>query len=66
MCVCAPHQCHKAHPSADVPHLDGLVSGARQQEGAWFPALLALENEKSFIRHVHVSACVDGNGAKAV
>lgn len=38
----SPHQRHKAHASADVPHLDGFVSGAREQEGAWFTALLAL------------------------
>lgn len=37
-----PHQCHKAHANANIPHLDGFVSGARQQEGAWLTALLGL------------------------
>lgn len=41
-----PHQCHKAHASANVPHLDGFVSGAREQEGAWFTTLLALTIHK--------------------
>lgn len=37
------HQCHKAHSSANIPHLDSFVSGAREEEGAWFTALLALK-----------------------
>ncbi len=49
------HQCHKAHANANIPHLDGFVSGARQQEGAWLTTLLGLlrhkegTNEKSIM-----------------
>lgn len=38
----APHQCHKAQADANIPHLDGFVSGAGQQERARLTALLCL------------------------
>lgn len=36
------HQGHKAHASANIPHLDGFISGARQQEGTRLSTLLGL------------------------
>ena len=44
--VKAAHQCHKAHANANIPHLDGFVSGARQQERARLTTLLGLVSHK--------------------
>lgn len=41
------HQSHKADASADVPHLDRFISGAREKEGPGFSTLLALEKRKA-------------------
>jgi len=38
------HKSHKAHPSADVPHLNRFISGTREEEGTRFSTLLTLEN----------------------
>lgn len=42
----SPHQGHKAHASANIPHLDGFVSWAREQEGACFSTLFGLVGQK--------------------
>lgn len=38
-CLCT-RQGHDADPDADVPHLDGFVSGSREEEGSGLGALL--------------------------
>lgn len=40
--VIMAHKCHKAHASANVPHLNGLVSGSRQQKRPRLATLLSL------------------------
>lgn len=42
-----PHQGHKAHASANIPHLDGFVSWAGKQEGAGFSTLFGLVGQKA-------------------
>lgn len=41
------HQCQKAHASADIPHFNSFVSGARQKERSRFPTLLSLQSKQT-------------------
>lgn len=46
------YKCHKAHASADVPHLYGLVSGSRQQKRPRFTTLLSLQKIMYSLWHI--------------
>lgn len=53
------HQCHKAHASADIPHFDSFVSGARQKERSRFPTLLTLESKQKIEPTLCICAFVE-------
>lgn len=41
--ILTAHQSHKADANADIPHLNGFISGSREKEGARLSTLLALD-----------------------